>query len=90
MLLVLIQQANSNEKMKLTSGDSPKPLLTSGIPNLKLDTFTIKLNRSYLKVNTTSKQNRETRLCKTSTNKNKTTITEFNISIAERKQTQWW
>jgi hypothetical protein len=81
--------SNSYEKDELTSGDSPKPLLTSGIPNLKLDTFTVKLNRYYLKVNATSKQNRETRLCKNRIQNKHHRIQFISIS-KEKKQTKWW
>jgi hypothetical protein len=46
-------------RSSLTSGDGSKTFLTSSVPNLKLDTFAIKLNSSYLKINTASKAKRE-------------------------------
>lgn len=54
---------------ELTSGDCSKTFLTSSVPNLELDTFAIKLNRSYLKVNATSRQKKRTRLSETSRKK---------------------
>lgn len=42
-----------------TCGDSPEPLLTSCIPNLQLNPLSIKLNCSYLKVNTGAAERRK-------------------------------
>lgn len=39
---------------ELTCGDCSKPFLTSGIPDLKLNPFPIKLNGPYLEVNAVS------------------------------------
>lgn len=39
---------------ELTCGDCSEPFLTSGIPDLKLNPFAIKLNGPYLEVNAVS------------------------------------
>jgi hypothetical protein len=38
--------------INLTCCNCPEPFLSCSIPNLELDTFAIKFNGSYLKINT--------------------------------------
>ena len=53
--LVLKEQMRKS----LTGGDGAETFLTSSVPNLELDTFAIKLNGSDLKVNATSKRQKD-------------------------------
>jgi hypothetical protein len=52
ILSLSITEKTVSTKEKHTSCDCSEPLLPSCIPNLKLNPFAIKLNGSYLKVNT--------------------------------------
>ena len=67
-------------KPNCTCGDSAESLLSSCIPNLKLDPLSVKLNSSYLKINSTKYSH---------TLEVKRTINSSKVMFQNKNLTQW-